>query len=178
MKIGQVMRILFNPIVLVTDSMAKFAWYFALIVPGITFCLFFFQTGIDMNKAVGGSILSALLLGLMGLIFGVVLIPIIAMITLVFGKAFGCKWDVKRTIKAFSFAYGGSLVYMLLGVLMNLVLGWKTAMAFGVTGVLWSMGPIYSVIREMFNGKNFWAATAATFAGILLLFGWAFIGGI
>lgn len=49
-------------------------------------------------------------------------------------------------------------------------------MAFGVTGLLWALGPMISTLRGMLAGRTAIAVVLATLLGGLMLFGWAFLG--
>ena len=39
------------------------------------------------------------------------------------------------------------------GLVFNLFFKWNTSLAFGVTGVLWALGPIMAVFRQLSKGK-------------------------
>ncbi|TAN43568.1 MAG: hypothetical protein EPN25_00320 [Nitrospirae bacterium] len=169
-------RVLFNPAVLLTDSLEKFNWIWSLVVPGMSYCLFFLQTGMDFKRTGLGSGAGTIALGIIGLIFGVSIILVLSLLTWLVSRGVGCEWSAARTIKAFSFSYGAPIVYMLLGLSASVLFQWKTSLAFGLTGVLWSMGPIYGVIRQMFGGKTIAAALVASFEGVLLLSSWAIVG--
>ena len=67
-------------------------------------------------------------------------------------------------------------VYAFFGLVMNVAFGWNTALAFGVTGVLWAIGPMIATLREMLGGRIEPSVVLATILGGLTLFGWAFLG--
>lgn len=80
------------------------------------------------------------------------------------------------SIRAISLSYSPTLVYAASGLLFNLFLGWNTAVAFGVTGVLWALGPINAAVKEMVNGKTGPSIVLSTICGVLVLFAWAALG--
>lgn len=79
-------------------------------------------------------------------------------------------------MRAFCLAYTPTLIFAAIGLIFNLAAGWNTAVAFGVTGVLWAMLPIVVILREM-SGDRLGASLAiTTLCGSLILCGWALLG--
>ena len=66
-------------------------------------------------------------------------------------------------------------MYGLLGLLANLLLGWNTALAFGITGVLWALGPMLAAVKELTAGKTWVSIVVSTVCGALVLLGWAWV---
>ena len=64
----------------------------------------------------------------------------------------------------------------MIGLLFNLFFGWNTAVAFGVTGVLWALGPMIAVLKGMVGGRSWPATLLATACGLMVLLGWARVG--
>jgi len=93
-------------------------------------------------------------------------------------RLFGGKQSLSWTIRAFSLAYAPALVYGVAGLAASLLFGWRTAVAFGVTGVLWSLGPMLTALRRMTGGRLGASITLATGCGLLLLLGWAWLGAV
>ena len=81
-----------------------------------------------------------------------------------------------EAVRAFALAYSAALVYVVIGLLFNLFFGWNTAVAFGVTGVLWALGPMIAVLKGMVGGRSWPATLLATACGLMVLLGWARVG--
>lgn len=79
-------------------------------------------------------------------------------------------------ISSFALGYSATLVYALIGLFFSLALGWKTAVAFGVTGVLWALSPTMFTIRQMSGDRIAFSIALTTLCGAVLLFGWALLG--
>jgi len=62
------------------------------------------------------------------------------------------------------------------GLIFNLAAGWNTAIAFGVTGVLWALLPVIAILREMTGEKLGVSLAISTLCGGLILCGWALVG--
>ena len=79
-------------------------------------------------------------------------------------------------IRAFALAYSATLIYAAMGLMFNLFFGWNTAVAFGVTGVLWALAPMISVLKGMVGGRGWPATVLATVCGLMVLAGWVRVG--
>lgn len=153
-------------------------WYLSVAVSAIAFALFFLQTGLDLyktgQKGTGFVIFSA---GT-GLVYGLIVIPILGMVVWLVLKAAKTDKSVLEAVSAFCLSYSGALVYGVLGIIFSLVLGWKTSIAFGVTGVLWAIGPMMFTIRELTGGKNALSVPIASLVGALVLLSWSVFGNL
>jgi hypothetical protein len=65
-----------------------------------------------------------------------------------------------------------------LGIIISSAYKWRTAIAFGVSGVLWAIGPMIVTIREMIGGKILVCVFLASTVGSIVLYAWSFIGKI
>jgi hypothetical protein len=157
---------------------------FALGVSGAAFGLFFLQTGLDLLRA-GQPTLPRLALSgpvgvvglcLLGILYGTLGVAFVAGIAWALTRPIGGTFALGWTVRAFALGYSPALVYALLGVIANVALGWNTAVAFGVTGVLWALGPMIAALREMLGGRVGVSVALATLCGGLVLYGWAFLG--
>jgi hypothetical protein len=156
----------------------------ALGVSGTAFGLFFLQTGLDLLRAGAPTLprfgltgaVGVIGLCLLGAVYGSVGVAVLAALAHGVARAFGWKAGIDSTVRAFALGYCPALVYALLGIVMNAGLGWNTAVAFGVTGALWALGPMIATLREMLGGRTALAAVLATILGGVVLFGWAFLG--
>ena len=70
------------------------------------------------------------------------------------------------------------LVYGAAGLVFNLFFKWNTSLAFGVTGVLWALGPMMAVFRQLSKGKIAGSVVFATICGALVLLGWGALDGL
>jgi hypothetical protein len=150
----------------------------ALSVSGLAFALFFLQTGIDRAREgqIGG--LAIVTLTLAGLVYGTVGVAITGVAGWAGARLLGGACPIGNAIRAFALAYSPTLIYAALGLLFNLTLGWNTAVAFGVTGVLWALGPMILALREMVGGRTWPATILATGCGFLVLVGWMRVGAL
>lgn len=171
-----IFMIMVNPGGFLKRYLKQFHWGLGLAVSGVAFTLFFLQTGLDMNRA--GRLGSLGLLGflLAGLLYGTGGIALLSLLATAISKSYGGDKDLKWTIKAFGLGYTPTLVYVLLGIVFNLLAGWNTSIAFGVTGVLWAMNPMIHSIKELTNGNLVVSLLMTTALGSLTLLGWGLLG--
>jgi len=173
-KWRQLLGVMFNPAGLIQEQAAAVSWPKTLLIPGLAFSLFFMQTALDQNFE--GR--KTLFLTLVGLLYGSVGVIFVALIAWGGSRMFGGKTKATGAIRSFALAYSPTLIYVMLGFFANTLLGWRTAIAFGVTGVLWALGPMITSLRQMTGGKTAASITLATLCGTILLFGWSILGGI
>ncbi|AEE95509.1 hypothetical protein [Mahella australiensis] len=162
----------FNPSALISEHFENVPWPFAFSVSGFCFLLLFLQTGIDRLRAGTAMYFEVFQLVVVGTLFGTLGIFIIALIASVISKLFGSKWGIGQSMRAVALSYGSALAYMIIGIIINLIFKWNTAVAFGVTGMLWTMGPLYGVFRNMVGEKTIPSIIITAVCGSLVLFGW------
>lgn len=167
-----------NPGGVIKTQLANVPAPLGLGISGSAFTLFFLQTGLDLVRTGRADWLRAAMLAGAGLVYGVVGISLLAILVWVLTRPFRGPQSLGWTIRAFGLAYSATLIYAILGAGFNVVLGWNTSMAFGVTGVLWALGPVNSVIQEMARGKLAVSLLLATICGGALLYGWAYLGNL
>lgn len=168
-----------NPGAVLKTSMARFPWPLAMTVSGLAFLLFFLQTGLDLGRAGHADQQRITVLALTGLLYGTLGIALLAAAAWLLTRPFHQPArDVGWVVRAFCLGYSAALIYGVLGLGANLLLGWNTAIAFGVTGVLWALGPMTGTIKELIADKPWVAVAVATLCGGVVLFGWAWLGGI
>jgi len=153
-------------------------WYLGLAVSALAFGLFFIQTGLDLYKTGQKEWSFVLLSAGTGVAYGLVVIPLIASVMWVILKVARTDKSLLQAISAFCLSYSGALVYGILGLVFSLAMGWKTAVAFGVTGVLWAIGPMMFTIRELTGGKNALGVPLATLVGAMVLISWSVFGSL
>ena len=153
-------------------------WYFAVVISALAFGLFFGQTGLDLYKTGQKGWDFVVLSGGAGMVYGIVAIPLLAVVIWVILKAAKTDKSLLQTISSFCLSYSGALIYGIIGIIFSLALGWKTSVAFGVTGVLWAIGPMIITIRDLTGGRNALSVPIATTVGIAVLISWSVLGNI
>ena len=148
----------------------------ALSVSGIAFMLFFLQTGIDRARDGMLDTRGVVVLSIAGLIYGTVGIGLTGVVGWIGARLMGGAGELREAIRAFALAYSATLIYAAMGLMFNLFFGWNTAVAFGVTGVLWALAPMISVLKGMVNGRGWPATVLATVCGLMVLAGWVRVG--
>ena len=162
-----------NPGHILADRMSIVSWPFALLVSGAAFGLFFLQTGLDIARNNDQLLQSAGALTVIGVLYGTGGLVLIGIVAWLLTRLFGKKKSVGWTIRAFALSYSSALVYAAIGLPFNLLLGWNTSLAFGVTGVLWALGPMIAMFRELSGGSIGISIALATVCGSFVLWGWA-----
>ena len=171
-----ILAVAMDPGSLVRSRFAETRFSVALSVSGAAFLLFFLQTGIDRARdgmlGAGGVVM----LSLIGLIYGTVGVGLTGVAGWLGARLFGGNGSLGEAVRAFALAYSAALIYTLFGLLFNVIFGWNTAVAFGVTGVLWALGPMIAALKGMVGGRTWPATLLATACGLMVLFGWARVG--
>jgi len=145
----------------------------AYAVPALAFALFFLQAGLDrarVGKADGATVA---LLVLAGLLFGTLGVALVAVLGWGAVRLLGGSATLGEVQRAFTLAYSPTLISTLLGLAFSLAFGWRTAIAFGVTGVLWALGPMTGAARQMLGGRLWPAIAVSSLCGLAVLFAWA-----
>lgn len=167
-----------NPAGTLKSVILSTKWYFSVTVSALAFTLFFGQTGLDLYKTGQKGLGFVWLSGATGVLYGIIVIPLLGLLIWTVLKLSKANRKVSETISLFCLSYSGALIYGVLGLIFSLVFGWKTSVAFGVTGVLWAIGPMIVTIRELTGGKNALSVPIATVVGVLVLFSWSFFGNL
>lgn len=171
-----VFGMMINPSGTLKNALLGTRWYFSVAVSALAFGLFFGQTGLDLYKTGQKEWEFVLLAAASGIAYGLLAIPLLGFFIWLVLKLSRGEHQVTETISVFCLSYSGALIYGVTGLLFSLLFGWKTAVAFGVTGVLWATGPIIMSIRGMTSGKTALSITLATFVGAVVLFSWSIFG--
>jgi len=173
-----------NPGAALKGALAETAPMFALGVSGTAFGLLFLQTGLDLLRVDVPTLpllswtgpVGVVGLCLLGVLYGTLGIALLGAIAFSITRPFGATLALGPTVRAIALGYSPALFYALLGVVANVLLGWNTAVAFGVTGLLWALGPMIATLRSMLSGQTRLSVALASLLGGLMLFGWAFLG--
>jgi hypothetical protein len=167
-----------NPGATVQRRAAEASMPVVLAVSGSAFALFFLQAGLDRMRVGNADALSIVALVLIGILFGTIGVAAVALIAWLALKILRSDASPGAVVRVCALSYSSTLVYVTLGLVANLLLGWRTAVAFGVTGVLWSLGPLSSSLRGMARGRLGVSLVLATLCGLVVLAGWAWLGGL
>lgn len=167
-----------SPASVVKTAVSGTKWYYSLAVSAIAFGLFFLQTGLDLYKTGQKGLGFVLLSALSGVLYGIIIIPAIGALVWIILKLIKTEKDLKWAISSFCLSYSGALVYGILGILFSFLFAWKTSVAFGVTGVLWAIGPMIVSIREMTDSNNKISIPIVTVFSSIVLLSWSVFGQI
>ncbi len=170
------LNMVINPGEVVKTQMGRVPWPYALLVSGLSFTLFFLQTGLDLlrNGQIQGS--TVVLIAILGLFYGTVGIALLAGMVWAISNAGEKNIGVTWAISSIALGYSATLVYAFTGLVFSLAFGWKTAVAFGVTGVLWALRPTMFTIKQMSGDRIAFSIAMTTLCGAILLIGWSFLG--
>ena len=174
--IKRLLMMFINPGALIRNHLADYSWPWALGVSGLAFMLFFLQTGMDLVRVKKLGAAGAVWLTVNGIAYGTVGVALLAGVAWLGCRSVGTGHSYVWTVRAFGLGYCPTLVYVVIGLFANLLFGWNTSVAFGVTGTLWAMSPMNAAIKEMTAGKTGYSIALTCLCGGLLLFGWAFVG--
>lgn len=170
------LNMIVNPGEVVKNQMTRIPWPYSLLISGLSFTLFFLQTGLDMLRSGQIEITTVILITMLGLLYGTAGVALIAVLVWALSQAAERNLSVEWAISSFALGYSATFVYALTGLAFSLALGWKTAVAFGVTGVLWALRPNLFTIKQMSGERNAFSIAMTTLCGAILLFGWALLG--
>ncbi|MEW6555542.1 MAG: hypothetical protein AB1384_14810 [Actinomycetota bacterium] len=165
-----------NPAQAVKGALESVPWVYSLAISGMAFTLFFLQTGLDMYRVGTASTRAAVGFTFLGTALGTAGVALVATLAWAASRPLGGDRSLQWTIRAFCLAYTPTIIFCTVGLVFNLAVGWNTAIAFGITGVLWALYPILAICREM-TGEKLWASMAiSTVCGALVLSAWALLG--
>jgi len=171
-----VLNMMINPGEVVKNQMGRMPWPYSILISGLAFTLFFLQTGLDMMRSGKIEVSTAVIIAMLGLLYGTAGVALIAVMSWALAQAGNRDYTIQWAISSFALGYSATLVYALIGLIFSLALGWKTAVAFGVTGVLWALRPTLFTVRQMSGDRVAFSITLATLCGAILLIGWALLG--
>jgi hypothetical protein len=160
-----------SPGSILTPALADASAGRSLAVSGLAFVLLFLQTALDVESG-GGTV--AFLVG--GLALGTIGVTIIAVFAWMAALPFGCVRTLGWTIRAFGLAYSPVLIYSAIGLLVHWAVGWHTAVAFGASGLLWSLRPMMVAIQGLTGGRAWVSVFLTTLCGGVLMLIWTLMG--
>lgn len=170
------LNMIINPGEVIKNQMIKIPWPYSLMVSGLSFTLFFLQTGLDMLRSGQTGLPTVILMTMLGLLYGTAGIALLAVMVWALSQAEQRGLTMEWAISTFALGYAATLVYALSGLIFSLAFGWKTAVAFGVTGVLWALRPTMYTIKQMSGERVAFSIAMTTLCGAILLIGWGLLG--
>ena len=170
------LNMIINPGEVVKTQMGRVPWPYSLLVSGLSFTLFFLQTGLDQLRAGQIEASGVVLITMLGLLYGTAGVALLAVMVWALAQAGERNITMGWSISAFALGYSATFVYALTGLVFSLAFGWKTAVAFGVTGVLWALRPTLFTIKQMSGERVAFSIAMTTVCGAILLVGWSVLG--
>lgn len=170
------LNMIINPGEVVKNQMNKISWPYSLLISGSSFMFFFMQTGIDLYRNGQGGSTTIVLLAMLGLLYGTAGIALLAVMVWAISQAGERNIAMEWAISAFALGYSATFVYSASGLVFSLAFGWRTAVAFGVTGVLWALRPTMYTIKQMSGDRLAFSIAMTTLCGAILLLGWTIVG--
>ena len=174
--VRQIFGMMTNPSGVLKSVLMNRQWYLSVVVSALAFGLFFLQTGLDLYRTGQTGYMSVVLSLAVGIGYGAVVIPLLALLLWAILKIGRVEMSMTQGISVFCLSYSGALIYGLAGLVFSLVMGWQTALAFGVSGVIWAVGPMTYTIRNVAGGSHRLSIPLATLAGVIVLVSWYYIG--
>jgi hypothetical protein len=172
------LTMIINPGLVLKKSLNNISCLFCIGISSLAFALFFLQTGLDLFRTGQADILFITTMTVTGAVYGFAGVASTALLTWVLTKPFGNPLSVKSTVSAFGLSYCSTLIYVVIGLFFSVFLNWKTSVAFGITGVIWAIGPIISTVKSMTRDSLAASIIIATICSGLMLFGWSLLGNL
>ena len=173
-RVTHILKMCVNPGATLQQHLADYSWPWAFGISGLAFTLFFMQTGLDLFRQ-GAGFIRVAELTIIGALYGTVGVASLAGIAWMGSKPADGTHTYEWTLRAFGLSYSPTLIYVVCGLAANVLLGWNTSVAFGITGALWAMNPMNAAIKEMTAGKTGTSIVLTSLCGGLLLLGWGWI---
>lgn len=171
-----VIGMMISPGTAIKSAASGIPWFFSVSLSALAFGLFFVQTALDLYKTGQKGLGFVVYSSLAGILYGALIIPLLGTLVWLILKLFKTKKDCKWAISTFCLSYSGALIYGVLGLAFSLLFSWKTSVAFGITGVLWAIGPMMLTVRTMTGGKNKVSILISTCVSIIVLLSWSIFG--
>lgn len=161
-----------NPAGMLEKELEQVPWYQGLIISGLAFALLFWQTGLDQQSINAMSNGEVIFLTIKGLLLGTFGMMVIGLVAWLFIRPINKDWTLGKSIKLMALAYTAPLFSLLIGLGLNLAIGSRTALAFGLTGVLWSLNPMFRTIKKGTKEKYGLSIGLTTIIGLMVLLAW------
>jgi hypothetical protein len=164
------LKILVRPQAVVEARLSALPVTTALHIPALAFCLLFLQSFFE----IGRSPLAAILLGIVMGYGGITGVSAVGWLGL---RLVGVSHGLATVTRCFALSYAPALLYCACGLAAQRLLGWPTAVAFGVTGLLWALAPMTAALEQLSGQRTWLSVGLSTVCGGLLLCGWALLMG-
>ncbi|WKY47563.1 hypothetical protein Q5O24_14620 [Eubacteriaceae bacterium ES3] len=175
-QIVMLIKMIANPGEVIKKRMVTLPWPYGFLISGLAFTLFFLQSGIDLFRTGVIGMERLIIMAMLGLIMGTAGVALLAALVHVLAQAQKRNLDLQWTLSNFSLGYSVTLIYSLCGIFFSLLLGWNTSVAFGITGVLWSLRPMLFTIKELSGDATALSVILTTICGAVMLFAWGLLG--
>lgn len=175
--VGSLLPMMFNPSAFIENYLQNASFVFALLISGSAFGLFFLQTGLDLYRTGQKNLQFVYTIAGIGFLYGALVIPFFGVLIWSFFKIARSKSSFKQVLTAVCLSYSGLLFYSIFGIVFSLLLNWRTSIAFGVTGAVWSIGATIATIRKLSKNTALSIFLAIVF-GSAVLFSWYYLGNI
>ena len=161
---------LLNPS-MILDNKKQYKWYLFLLYPAAGWSLFFLQVHLGSEAGSTASIVKTLIISfvtgyVVNLIIGITLTWILRMIKR--------RIEYDNVITCISLSHTYMFFSLVLGFIYR-IFDKGAAVTFGITGVLCTLLPIYSGIRNLGTKHPFIPPLLATYVGVIMLFFWKLI---
>ncbi|PRR83694.1 YIP1 family protein [Clostridium vincentii] len=164
-----------NPATVMEKYSEKKSSYLLLMVSSIAYLLFFLQVGIDKLRVGTVEVGYVIKIALIGFVVGYLGVLLVSILIWMMTKLFKGDWSLNKVTGCIAISYSSTLVYMVCGILAQLILGWNTAITFGITGLLWSLFPVANSIKKITKNNISATVIITTISGILFMFIWSLI---
>lgn len=175
---GSILPMMFNPAAFLQNYFDRMNLIFSMLISGLGFGLFFLQTGFDLYKTGQKPLNFAYTIGGVGFLYGALIIPFFGVLLWIFLKIARSKSTFKQTLCAVCLSYSGLFIYSIFGLIFSFLFNWRTSMAFGATGAVWSIGALIGTIKQLSGGKTGLSIFLSTVFGTIVLFSWYYVGNI
>ncbi len=169
-KLKKAIIYLLNPS-LILDNNNKYRWYFFLLYPAAGWSLFFLQVYITQHYNSISTLIKMLVISfvlgyIVNLFIGITLTWIL--------RSIKHRLEYDNVISCISLSHTYMFFSLILGFLY-MFFDPASSVTFGVTGVLCTLLPIYSGIRNLGSKHAFIPPLLATYVGVIMLFCWKLI---
>ncbi len=169
---------MFNPGAFIENHLERTSFIFSLLISGLAFAFFFLQTGLDLYKTGQKDLNYAYTMSGVGFLYGALVIPFFGILFWIFLKMTRSRFSFKKVVSATCLSYSGLFIYSIFGLIFSVFFGWRTSVAFGATGAVWSIGSLIGTVRQLSNSRTSLAIFLATIFGTMILFSWYYVGNI
>ncbi len=105
------LNMMINPGEVVKNQMGKVPWPYSLLVSGLSFTLFFLQTGLDMLRSGQIETSGVILISMLGLLYGTAGVALIAVMVWALAQAGERNITMGWAVSSFALGYSATLVY-------------------------------------------------------------------